>query len=724
MQALGYLALRKAGADPTPAAAQTSPPLSATVAEAITAQLATAAAAQPAAGGLRPDAAQKHSSGQLPGPPPLPGSLPLQAQSEQLVTDGTAPVPADDGPMIAWELAPSSWRPNLSIRSSAPEGAALQTPQQQVPCTQTDRQTTRWGKEPPSPARQRGSWSGHLVTEPAEEDPESSVRPAQHRVQDGSIAAPALTRPVEQLQGEPAVATPAVPAKVKLEPPPSEGTGRKRPRSGSCSSLDRQSGQTSRNSGADRHARGKDRDQGRDQRARSGSRSDPSNPRRSQARWGPSMLSQPGPSGLAHEEQATALPDAPVSTVPSAGTARKKLVSQNDLVTKGSVATAVVGQAQQDGQRRPSPIASAAREDSDDSAPPPPPPPQESPPRTEDSREQPPLPPGAVAAAGTDQLDQSAAVRDFLMGISGDRHTHLEHTGPAQYWETGLQGQPVDAYDIRYPLRPDLLAGWTRYPLRPDQANRRRRWDAVAPADRETHGGQAKRHRGEHLSNGDDGTPTADEGLPGQRPSYDPFSRHSPSPPPRPANSGPRLPSESPPPLPESSASMLSPDYRLPPPSGNSAAWRAVQDQQSLPRYDPYGSPRAASEWYEQPQNSPGIAYGGDSPRPVASPPYVWPSYRPGSPSRSPRGSDPSPQQAIDASSLTPPASPLHSPSPAKWPQHGDYARPPAQPDSPSCSLGSPASVQQDGERTPPPLPPPPELRHMPPLGFVKHTPL
>ena len=234
-----------------------------------------------------------------------------------------------------------------------------------------------------------------------------------------------------------------------------------------------------------------------------------------------------------------------------------------------------------------------------------------------------------------------------------------------------------------------------------------------------------------------DGVPTEWRHL-DQRPSYDPFSRQSGSPPQQTASGEARPPSESPPPLPVDSAceGMPSPDYRLPPPSGEYTAWCVVKDEPPGPSYNPFGtpSPRSSAEGHEQPPNSLGIPYGA-GPSPPAEPPPPPPLPISESPSHEEQSRpchatllrhtagelEASHQSAVHVPSPSRPKSPVRSPSPAKWPQHGDFAKPPAQPDSPLRSPVSPASVQEASrEQTPPPLPPPPELRDMPPLGSAQ----
>jgi len=223
-----------------------------------------------------------------------------------------------------------------------------------------------------------------------------------------------------------------------------------------------------------------------------------------------------------------------------------------------------------------------------------------------------------------------------------------------------------------------------------------------------------------------------------QRPSYDPFSRQSQSPPPQPASEQTRPPSESPPPLPVESAcdGLPSPEFRLPPPSGDYTAWRAVKQEPPMPSYNPYGSPspHSSAEGDEQPRNSPGIPYGGEAspltepplPPPPPLPPSVSPPHqqerlldRPGSLDDSHDRPGVSPWSAVHGQLASQPDSPLDSHSLGRLPQHGDYAKPPAQPDSPTPSPALPAFVQEAGEQTPPPLPPA-ELRDMPPLGSAK----
>ena len=224
-----------------------------------------------------------------------------------------------------------------------------------------------------------------------------------------------------------------------------------------------------------------------------------------------------------------------------------------------------------------------------------------------------------------------------------------------------------------------------------------------------------------------------------RRPGYDPFSRQSQSPAPQPASEEPRPPSESPPPLPFESAcdGMPSPEYRLPPPSGDYAAWCAVKEEPTLRSYNPYGSPspRSSTEGDEQPRNSLGIPYGGEAsppvelPPPPPPPPSGLPSHQQDQPLHCPASLDDSrerpgssPRSAVQVPLASQRDSPLDCPSPGRLPQHGNHVRPPAQPDSLPCSPGLPSAVQQVG-KTPPPLPPPPELRDMPPLGSAQKAP-
>ncbi len=199
-----------------------------------------------------------------------------------------------------------------------------------------------------------------------------------------------------------------------------------------------------------------------------------------------------------------------------------------------------------------------------------------------------------------------------------------------------------------------------------------------------------------------------------------PGARESQSPPPLPPSAEPRSPSEPPPPLPADGVSDGAPSsgHRLPPPSNVYMERRHQRDQEHgspppppLPSDSPASSPspRPPPEVDGQPRYSPVYrpsVYSG-----------AWLSHRPASPNCSRR--------------LPPyePTSPPHSHSyrfsPPLWPQSGQHARSPAQPDSSPYSVGSPSYGRHAREETPPyltPYPPPPELRDMPPLGSAQEA--
>ena len=575
---------------------------------------------------------------------------------------------------------------------------------------------------------------------------------------------------------------------------------RSRPRSRSRSS-DRHNGRRGRERGEDCRERDKRRDKSRDRQVSSCGRPDPSNRRRGSDRWGPSRASQSGRDGHASREQAPSLPPTPSSTAPAASMANMLMLT-TEPAERARLLASVLGQVQRSGKHSPAAHAAAASEEGDDLELPPLPdsplllqglPAQAEgatkvasepepgatvaaeatshvqdvvgnvsvadpcTPAAEDVGAEPPLLPGAGTATTREQPDSLAAGDEVLLSGSGSPHAPVMYAAPAQDGEAAIHGQHVNRI---------------HQPTKSDGGNRRRRWEDVEPASLHDDGGQAKRQREASHSKGKDrasaseGSPCAQQqhsqayeaayshleqgynplrtqaglGPARQRPSYDPFSRQSRSPPPQPASEEPRPLSESLLPLPVESAGdgMPSPDYRLPPPSGDYTAWCAVKDEPGLPSYNPYGSPspRSSTEGVEQPRNSLGIPYGGEASPAIEPPPPPPPTESPLHQEERPLHRSESLQDrpnrhaslrgsAVHAPLLSQPGRPSLIPSPtspALWTQHGDYVRPLAQPGDLSCSPVSPAVVELEaaGEQTPPPPPPPPELRHMPPLGSAQ----
>ena len=183
-------------------------PSDASMATAVVKQPTSAAAAQPAAGVTKAAEAQP---GPLPNPPALPSARPQPAESELQVSDSAAPVPTATQhaePAAAahpTQNAPPACRPD----HITPEGGAALAPLEQTPDSATNRQTTRWGAEVPSPLQPRHSWTGHLVNNAATETAVFSVRPAQHGALSGLKAALAPAPATKQTEAVPAAGEPA-----------------------------------------------------------------------------------------------------------------------------------------------------------------------------------------------------------------------------------------------------------------------------------------------------------------------------------------------------------------------------------------------------------------------------------------------------------------------------------------------------------------------------------